>query len=206
MTKIKICGLTRIKDIEYVNRYQPDYVGFIFAESRRRITPHIAKELIRHLSPDIKKVGVFVNEHVEKVMEIGELCNLDVLQLHGDETPYYCSLMKKPVWKGVRVQNVESVSAIKEYDVEAVLLDTYSKSQHGGTGKIFDWNLARYLDKKHKLVLAGGINSSNVNQAVEMLRPFCIDVSSSVETNGVKDAEKIREIIEKVRLGEIKYA
>jgi phosphoribosylanthranilate isomerase len=170
MVKIKICGLTRMEDIHLVNRYRPDYVGFVFADSKRKVTPNIAKEMIGLLSPSIKKVGVFVNEHIERVKEIIDMCQLDIVQLHGDETPYYCTLMGQPVWKAIRVQNLKSLEMMKEYPVEAILLDTYSKGQYGGVGKTFDWNLVKQAGKKQKLVLAGGLNAQNVATAEFMHR------------------------------------
>lgn len=206
MVKIKICGLTRMTDIQTVNECQPDYAGFVFAESRRRVTPAIAQTLIEKLSPSVKKVGVFVNEHIEKVMEIAQACDLDIIQLHGDETPYYCSLIDRPVWKALRVKNAETLQFMNQYKVDAILLDSYTSGQQGGTGKAFDWSYMKYAGKNHKLVLGGGINASNVRTAISLSRPYCVDISSGVETNGVKDGYKIKEFIETVRMEDRSYA
>ena len=204
MVKVKICGLTKIEDIHIMNRVQPDYIGFVFADSRRKMTPYLAREMVRLLSPSIKKVGVFVNEHVETVNEISELCRLDVVQLHGEETPYYCTLINRPIWKAVRMKNIESLKEADEYPVEGILLDTFSKNVYGGTGKTFDWDMV--TETKHKIVLAGGLSAVNVTEAINTVQPYCVDVSSSVETDGVKDSMKIEAFISTVRMGERMYA
>ncbi|MBZ4644792.1 MAG: phosphoribosylanthranilate isomerase [Petroclostridium sp.] len=206
MVKIKICGLTSVRDILFVNQYHPDYVGFVFADSRRKVTPYIAREMIGLLSPSIKKVGVFVNEHIEKVNEISEICQLDIVQLHGNETPYYCLQVNKPVWKAVRVKDAKSLDVIKEYgSVDAILLDTFSEKQYGGTGTIFDWDMVKQAGIDQKIVLAGGLNAANVTSAIKAVRPYCVDVSSSVETDGIKDGAKIKEFIDRVRLEDKNY-
>jgi len=199
MVKIKICGLTRIQDIEYVNKYKPDYAGFVFAESKRKVTPYIARELIHYLSPDIKKVGVFVNMPVERVNEIIDICNLDIVQLHGDETPYYCTLIHKPVWKAILIKDSSSLTDMDNYDVDAILFDSFSKESFGGTGRVFDWNIAASHKINKKLILAGGISANNVNQAIEIFNPYCVDVSSGVESDGVKSEYKIKQFIETIR-------
>ncbi len=202
MSKVKICGLTRLQDIEYVNLYCPDYVGFVFAESRRKVTPEKVCELVQDLSPSIKTVGVFVNEKAERVNEISELCQLDVVQLHGDESPHYCTFIKRPIWKAVRVKDAKSFELVKGYPTEGILMDTYSTSEYGGTGRAFDWQLAKHYETEHKIVLAGGLNSENVMEAIQAIHPYCVDVSSGIETNGQKDPLKIKDFIEMVRLGE----
>ena len=201
MTKVKICGLTRMKDIEYVNHAHPGYVGFVFAKSRRRVTPCIAREMIKNLDPAIKKVGVFVNEDAEKVNEVAELCNLDIIQLHGEETPYYCTMIHKPIWKAVRIKDSVHFEQFEQYNAEAILLDTFSAKAYGGSGEAFDWNVAKGIGEKYKIILAGGINRENMFEAIDIVHPYCIDVSSGVETEGVKDDMKIKNIIDKVRIG-----
>lgn len=197
--------MTTVKDIQLANLHQPDYVGFVFADSKRRITPYLARELVRLLSPSIRKVGVFVNEQIDTVNETSDLCGLDIVQLHGDETPYYCTLVKRAVWKAIRIKDEDSFQEAVEYPVDGILLDTYSKKEYGGTGKAFDWNLAAKTDHHQKIILAGGLSSKNVNNAINVIRPYCVDVSSSVETDGVKDGTKIKEFIDKVRMGESVY-
>ncbi len=199
MVKVKICGLTTERDIQLVNKYCPDYVGFVFAKSRRQVTPLLVKELTRKLSPTIYKVGVFVNEKAETVNEISKMCDLDIVQLHGDETPYYHKRIHTPAWKAIRIHNTDSVKTYQDYEVERFVLDTYNKNHYGGTGVAFDWHLAADMQCKGKIILAGGLNAENVADAIDIINPYCVDVSSGVETNGIKDEDKIKRFIQVVR-------
>jgi phosphoribosylanthranilate isomerase len=200
MVKIKICGIRRLEDIEIVNKYLPEYIGFIFvSESKRYITPLEAKKMIEKLDSRIKRVGVFANEDAEMVNDISDACGLDIVQLHGDESPVYCEMIKKDVWKAIRVKSKESIEIIKNYNVDVFLFDSFKEGIYGGTGQKFDWEILKDVSSKYKIILAGGINIDNVKNAIEYVKPFCIDVSSSVETSGYKDEKKIRNIIEKVR-------
>lgn len=200
MTKVKICGLTREADIEYVNTLMPEYVGFVFASSKRQLSPIQGAWLARRLKPGIKKVGVFVDEELAVVIETARICGLDVLQLHGSETPDYCSRLEGyEIWKAFRVAGEESIRDIGEYKVDGVLLDSFSSSQHGGTGMTFDWNLAAVVARERFTILAGGLSPENVRSAVEIVKPAVVDVSSGVETDGVKDYEKIKKFIENAR-------
>lgn len=205
MVEVKICGLTAMKDISIVNKYRSDYAGFVFADSRRRVTPGIVTEMVEALLPSIKKVGVFVNENAERINEIVESCQLDIVQLHGDETPYFCSLIRKPVWKAIRIKGRESLEIAREYNVDALLLDTYSKDHYGGVGRTFDWDIASEIGRIKKVVLAGGLTSHNVSGAIDVIRPFCVDVSSGVETECTKDEAKVKEFIDKIKSGGIEY-
>ncbi|NLP13202.1 MAG: phosphoribosylanthranilate isomerase [Clostridium sp.] len=209
MTGVKICGLRRKEDIEYVNRYMPQFVGFVFAESKRRVTKEWAKELRDGLLPSIRAVGVFVNEDMEKVVDIVKYTRLDCVQLHGDETPEYIEQLmesikdnegkKIEIWKGIRVKNEDSLRRMSEYSVNAFILDTYVEGSYGGSGSVFDWHLAAFASEYGKIILAGGLNPQNVKEAVERVKPFAVDVSSGVETDGFKDEAKIKEFIRKVR-------
>lgn len=199
MAKVKICGLTTEQDIQLVNQYHPDYVGFVFAKSTRQVTPLLVKELMRKLCPSIHKVGVFVNEKAQTVNEISKMCSLDIVQLHGDETPHYQALIHTPTWKAIRIYNTESLKCCQEYKVEGIVLDTYSKNHYGGTGVAFDWCLAADMRCKSKIILAGGLNQENVEKAIKTITPYCVDVSSGVETDGIKDEEKIKQFIQAVR-------
>ena len=270
MTKIKICGLSRPADIDIVNEVLPDYIGFVFAKSRRQVSEMTAMELRANLNPKIKVVGVFVNDEIEKVIR---LCNsniIDIVQLHGDEGEVYLQKLKtsinNPIIKAVRVRNTEDIKQANKLSCDYLLLDAYKENQYGGSGEIFDWSILghkidtdkssdidkssnidnpsnkdnpssidnpsnkenpsntdnpsdidnpsnidnpsdtdnpndmdnlSYLDKPY--FLAGGINSGNVMQAMTQGHPYCIDVSSGVETDGYKDADKIVEIIKKIR-------
>lgn len=205
MTKIKICGLRRVEDIEMVNENLPDYVGFIFAESKRKITKEVAKKLIERLDKRIKTVGVFVNESEKKVEEIAKYCGLDILQFHGEETTEYCDKFKEKykVWKAFSVKDNGIEKKLIEYKehTELCLLDAYNKKVRGGSGEIFNWDLIHGISEKYKIALAGGITSENILEAEKQVKPYIIDLSSGVETDGFKDKEKIEKVIKKIRRG-----
>lgn len=199
MIGIKICGLKRDEDIEYVNKLKPEYIGFVFAKSKRQIDYYTARRLINGLNKDIKKVGVFSNNSIKQVKEIEKNCNLDILQFHGDEDPSYCNYFEKEVWKSFLIKDEKSLELLDKYKVDKYLLDTWIEGEIGGTGKHFNWELAADISKTKHIVLAGGLFPENVKKAIEIVRPTLVDVSSGVETDGVKDFEKIKDFIEKVR-------
>ncbi len=198
MSKIKICGLSRPEDIDAVNKALPDYIGFVFAESRRRVDTTTAAALRKRLDTRIKAVGVFVNEAVEVVAEIYKSGAIDIAQLHGDEDAGYIRRLKDicacPVIKAVGVG--ETLPPLPE-GADYPLFDTLSVSR-GGTGRAFDWSV---LDSLGELpyFLAGGLSAHNIADAIRQLRLYCVDISSGVETNGVKDERKIEEIVRIVR-------
>ena len=201
MTKIKICGLRREEDIAYVNECKPDYAGFVFAESRRQVTKEQAKKLRALLVPEINAVGVFVNEEIETIAELVQEGVIDVIQLHGDETEAYIERLRwrvgdATIIKAVRVATKEDVVECDKTSADYLLFDSRSLEAYGGTGKTFDWQLIKDISKP--FFVAGGINSENVEEAIKMLHPFAVDVSSAVETAGYKDRKKIVEIVEKV--------
>lgn len=202
MSKIKICGLRRTEDILAVNEYLPDYIGFVFSQSRRQVTAEQARLLKEKLNPKIKAAGVFVNEPVSFIAKLVEKGVIDLVQLHGDEDGAYIRLLKRevsrPVIKAVRVQSVEQINRAQRLPCDYLLLDAYSKNAYGGTGDKFRWDIIpQNLSKP--FFLAGGINESNIARAVKEARPYCIDVSSGAETGGFKDKEKIKQIINIVR-------
>jgi len=201
MTKIKICGLTRPCDIEAVNEALPDYAGFVFAESRRRIAPQEAARLKSMLDGRIAAVGVFVDEDPRKVAEICRNGIIDIIQLHGREDGEYIRILRtmtdKPVIKAVRVRSREDIAAAERLSCEWLLLDAYSDKKAGGTGTAFDWSLAGHIGKP--FFLAGGLNSGNICKAVETAKPYGVDISSGVETDGYKDRGKILSIVRIVR-------
>lgn len=199
MTKVKICGLKREEDILYVNKLKPDYVGFVFAESVRKVDKYRAKELIQELDRSIKKVGVFLNESMEKVNEIADYCGLDVLQFHGDEKPKYCNSFQYEIWKAFRIKNIESLNEFEKYNVNGFLLDTYIKGEYGGTGKTFHWEMVANISKSKNIILAGGLTPENVGKAINIIHPMVVDVSSGVEVDGHKDFHKMKKFIESVR-------
>ena len=196
MTKLKICGLTRQQDIDIVNSALPDYIGFVFADSRRRVTPEQAASLRARLDPRIRTVGVFVNADINGITALVRDGVIDLAQLHGDEDAAYinklCSETGCPVIKAVRVQSPAQVLAAEALPCDYLLLDAFKKDACGGTGTAFDYGLIPKLQKP--FFLAGGLNAGNVKKALEM-QPYCLDISSGVETDGVKDERKIREIM-----------
>ncbi|HHX60747.1 MAG TPA: phosphoribosylanthranilate isomerase [Epulopiscium sp.] len=200
--EIKICGLRTIEDIEKINNLEIQYIGFVFAPSKRQVTPEQAKKLIQRLNPQIKTVGVFVNETMDKVNEIAAFCPLDIVQLHGDETPLYCSKIRKPVWKSLSIGSAGDVARHAHYpDVSGILLDTFIPGVPGGSGKAFSWDLAVFTGGQtpSKIILAGGLSPSNVSLAIKTVGPQVVDVSSGVESDNVKDLDKIKQFIRSVR-------
>lgn len=197
MTKIKICGLTRAEDIQAVNRYLPDYIGFVFAEkSRRFISPLSAKKLKQNLSSDITAVGVFVNDAKEKIAELLDNGTIDIAQLHGQETEQEILWIKeqtgKSVIKAVSVQSESDIDRWQNSHVDYLLFDNGT----GGTGKTFNWNLITECTKPY--FLAGGIGLNNLAEALKK-GAYAIDLSGGAETNGLKDPDKIAKIIEITR-------
>ena len=200
MTKVKICGLTREVDIEYVNELKPDYIGFVFAKSKRKVTAEAAFSLREKLDKNIKVVGVFVNESIEAVREIAEKVKLDVLQFHGEEDMQYINDFKDyEVWKALSVNCEEDFAKLDEFKKLRILLDSKVEGVLGGTGQTFDWNLLKKYDFNNNIILAGGLNSENVELTTNFVVSYAVDVSSGVETDGVKDYNKIKKFIEKVR-------
>jgi len=201
MSKIKICGLKRIEDINYVNECKPDYIGFVFAGTKRKISFEKAVLLKSSLSKDIKAVGVFVNEPIENIIQMTNRGIIDIIQLHGDEDEDYIKELKsqtdKPIIKAIRVKDKEDIYRADELNVEYLLLDTYSKDEYGGSGIPFNHDIIPKV--KHKYFLAGGININNIKDVIASTDAYCIDVSSSVESDGIKDYNKIKDIIDAVR-------
>ena len=182
--------------------YGADLMGFVFAPSRRRIGVLEAKKISCEIS-GIGKVGVFVNAPLAEVQEIAQECKLDLIQLHGDESPEYCRLVNYPVIKAVRVRKDLDLATLINYDVEWLLLDSFVPGQQGGTGIPFDWQHTKFIREQIKspLFVAGGLTAKNVGEAVRILAPEGIDVSGGVETHGDKDYEKIRQFLLAARHG-----
>ncbi|MDE4541626.1 phosphoribosylanthranilate isomerase [Thermoanaerobacterium sp. R66] len=202
MTLVKICGIKRIEDVEYLNDLKPDYAGFVFAESKRKVDVNTAYSLIKNLDRQIKKVGVFVNEEVSVVKDVAVYLNLDVLQFHGDEPQDYIDNFDDyTVWKAIRISEKSDVFRLRDYHVDGILLDSKINGFYGGSGVKFDWNLVKDVkdNLKCKFILAGGINPNNVSKAVEAAKPDVIDVSSGVEVGGFKNYQLMKDLICKVR-------
>lgn len=203
--KVKICGLKRLEDIDIVNKYPVDYIGFVFAPSKRRVSLDEAIELKTALNPFIKTVGVFVNEEPSVVNEIAAKCSLDIVQLHGDEDDEYIKNIKFPVWKSISVKDSNFHKEMELCTLSSgFVLDTYSNDAKGGTGKAFNWDLVKDISKDKFIILAGGLNSSNVLTAIDKVSPSIIDVSSGVEEQGFKNEFKIQEFLRKVKNYDIK--
>ena len=200
-TKVKICGTTSLNDALLAIESGADAVGFIFyKESPRNISQKDVKDIVVQLPPFIETVGVFVNETSDKVNRIAEQCRLTAVQLHGDESPAFCRRIKRRVIKAVRVKDAESLKGMSGYDVSGYLLDAFNEESRGGTGKIFDWNLALRAKKQGPVIIAGGLNPFNVYTAIHRVKPYGVDVCSGVEKSpGVKDSEKVGEFIKAVR-------
>lgn len=198
MAGVKVCGLTRIEDVEAVNRLKPEYAGFVFAESRRRLTPEKAKALIGALDRRIVPVGVFVDERPETAAAAAGYCGLGAVQLHGLEDEAYIARLYGllppgvQVIKAARIRDEASVKAAEGYRC-CLLLDAYCETLPGGAGVQFDWRLLKGFRRPY--MLAGGLTPGNLAEALRLLDPWAVDVSSGVETDGVKDAAKIGEFI-----------
>ena len=201
MTAVKICGISKMDELSGIREGKPDYMGLVFAPSKRQVTPDQAAQLVKGLDASILRVGVFVNKKVTKLLEIAEHVSLDIIQLHGDESPDDCSNIKKEgyqVWKSFSIKEPGDLEQTKEYLVDGYLLDA-SGPLRGGNGVTFPWEWVRDLSVKGNLILAGGLHSDNVQEAIETVKPDVLDLSSGVEENGMKSGMKICEVIEKVR-------
>jgi phosphoribosylanthranilate isomerase len=198
--KVKICGIKDIKTALSAIESGADALGFVFARSKRRIAPEEAGEIIRQLPEDLLKVGVFVNETKENIEKIVEITGINVIQLHGDETPEFSGEFSIPVIKALSVGSAEDLSKLDEYSSEYFLLDSPKGKYRGGNGVSFDWSILnekQFLDKK--IILAGGLNPDNVAEGIKTANPYMVDVSSGVETEGKKDLGKIKRFIDKAR-------
>jgi len=203
MVKVKICGITNLADAKAAIKAGADLLGFVFADSPRRITPDAASKIINQLSGSVLRVGLFVNEKPEKIDEVLNICNLDFLQFHGHENPDFCEgfRQKAEIIKAFKIKNKKSIDELKNFKVDAYLLDAYVKGKSGGTGKSFDWKLA--IEAKaiaNPIILSGGLNPDNVADAVKKVAPYAVDVSSGVESApGKKDLDLMRRFIKNAK-------
>ena len=201
--KVKICGMTQLKDAVLAVEQGADAVGFIFyKKSPRSVNMKEVREIISKLPPSVDTVGVFVNESADQVNKVAEYCGLDLVQLHGEESPSYCRKIKRRGIKAVRVKDIQSIQQLEKYSVSGFLLDTYTENLDGGTGKVFDWNLAHPAKKMGPVILAGGLTPRNIRQAISQARPYGVDVCSGVEKSpGIKDPEKVRAFLNNIKSG-----
>ena len=224
--KVKMCGISNVETIPAIIDAKPDYMGLVFAPSKRQVTVEQAKTLVEELykqnvvgnnseveqtepvtsldtasSETIKTVGVFVNETVENLLKIAEEVKLDVIQLHGDEDESFIQILKEQsnveVWKAVQVRSAADAEKWIDSSADMLLFDAYHKDERGGTGEVFDWSSLDEFERP--FMLAGGIDSTNVARATRTVRPYGLDISSGIETNGVKDNEKMKAFTNIVR-------
>ena len=198
-TELKICGLKRLEDIIAVNRHGADYAGFVFfGKSKRYVDPYKANELISLLRADIKPVGVFMDEPLDNVVRIARITGVELVQLHGHESEEYVEYVKRtldrPVIKAYKASEEGALEKAAQSNADYVMIDSGA-----GSGKKFDWSILK--DFKRDYFLAGGLDPESVGEAIRMLEPFAVDVSSGVETDGIKDEKKIAEFINAVRYG-----
>ncbi|PLR98813.1 phosphoribosylanthranilate isomerase [Bacillus sp. T33-2] len=194
--RVKICGIMDRATAEHAVSAGADALGFVFADSKRRVTPEQAKEMIEGVPGHIWKVGVFVNETKEAIEKIAQISGLTHIQMHGDETDEFMKQFDFPVIKSVSVHSKEDILSIGTIAAQYILLDSPAGKYQGGNGRKFDWALAAGASHaRPNIILAGGLDPENVGEAVETVAPFMVDVSSGVETNGRKDREKIARFI-----------
>lgn len=209
MLRIKICGITNLEDAITAIEYGADALGFVFhPKSPRAITPDKAEKIISKLPPFITTVGVFVDEDRHRLEGIIKKTGLDIIQLHGSESPQYCRNLSKKVIKAIRVKELTDLEPLQHYRISAFLLDTYSPYAIGGTGLIFNWEIAIEAKRFGNIILAGGLNPENVEEAIKMVQPYGVDVASGVEGNekGRKDHKKLKLFIERARRASRAYS
>jgi len=196
MPKIKICGIRQNKDINIINKYKPDYIGFVFAKSKRKITHQKAKELKEKLNPNIKSVGVFVNAPIEEILQLYNNQTIDMAQLQGNENEEYKKNLKEKtnnklkIINAIEMQKTTDLTKYEKTKADYLLLDSGK-----GSGKTFDWQLINKNIEKD-FFLAGGLNANNIQEAINEFHPYAVDLSSALETNDYKDENKIKEIME----------
>ncbi len=201
MVHVKICGNTNAEDVGRAIEYGADYLGFVFAQSKRQISLPNARKIMNEF-PDFKNfVGIFADQPQPEVEQVAIGLNLRWLQFHGNETNDYCQHFRSKgysVIKAFSIQSEDSLKAFGQYDVDAFLLDSYSPNEKGGSGKTFDWSIAQKASPNHRpFFLAGGLNIHNVAIAIQTVQPYAVDVASGIEKNpGVKDPKLLKQFIE----------
>lgn len=195
--KVKICGITDVETGVTAAQYGADALGFVFAESKRRVSVAKAQEIIGHLPKEVYKVGVFVNETSEAIEKIASTVGLTHIQLHGDEPAAFSELLSLPVIKAISFQGNERLAALANFPSDFILLDSPKGKYRGGNGKVFNWSeVDPHVINSQKIILAGGLHVDNVEEAIKIIKPYMVDVSSGVETDGKKDLRKIKTFIE----------
>lgn len=199
--RVKVCGITTVEDAQAVVAAGADALGFVFYhKSPRYVDPARVADIVATLPPFVTTVGLFVNAGERTIRETMTAARLDVVQLHGDESPQDCVISPLRTIKALRVKDAESLAGAAGYPVSALLLDAWSDDAYGGTGQRFDWQLVRQLGGDRPIILAGGLTPGNVAAAVATVNPYAVDVSSGVELSpGRKDINKVKEFIKQVR-------
>ncbi len=206
MVKIKICGITNVEDAKVAVAAGADALGFVmYRKSPRFVEPAVVKAIVAGLPPFVLPVGVFVNEEPDRVRTLMDECGLALAQLHGDETASYCQNLERPVMKAIRLKDRRTFLALAEFqgraNVRGFLIDAFSNQAYGGTGQTVDWGLAQEVAQSMPVVLAGGLTPANVAEAITLVHPYGVDVSSGVELSpGKKDHEKVKDFIRAARL------
>lgn len=203
VTRVKICGITNLADAKGAVAAGADALGFVFYRpSPRYVAPEQVADIVAALPPFVTTVGLFVNTPAVKIHQIMVQTGLQLIQLHGDETPAQCHLHPPyPVIKALRVRDEESLSHLDAYPVAALLLDAWSDGHYGGTGRQFDWQLVSRATLDKPIILAGGLTPANVATAIQLVNPYAVDVSSGVEREpGRKDLTQVAQFIEQVRM------
>jgi phosphoribosylanthranilate isomerase len=199
MTLVKICGITNPEDARVAADAGADAVGFVFAESPRRVGVEEARRIAIALPDNIIRVGVFVDEEPAEILRISSEVGLDLAQLHGDESPEAVTAIRQggvKVMKALRVRDAVSLEALDEYEVDLILLDAYSERVRGGTGQRFDWEVAKSSTGRDNIVVSGGLSPENVRNAIEFFEPYGVDASSSLEDEpGRKNSERVRRFV-----------
>ncbi len=202
LVKVKICGLTCLEDVLDAIDLGADYLGFNFySESSRYIDPQKAQVLFQDIPPNIPKVGVFVNEDLQRVIDLAIKLPLDILQFHGDEKPEELNVLGRPWYKAIRLKNENSLQSISFYHCDWILLDAFSEKEYGGTGQLASWDLVKKASQLgKKIILAGGLNEENIAKAVATVQPFMVDVASGVESlPGKKDKKRMELFIKRAK-------
>ena len=203
MVRVKVCGITNAVDALRAVELGADALGFIFYKgSKRYIDPRDAHRIISSLPPFISSVGVFVNQTVPEIKGAVETSGVDRVQLHGDETPEFCAMLPYKLIKAVRVKDTVNSDQVELYPVRAILFDKHTDEMYGGTGTSFDWGVLKGINISKKVILSGGLTPENVSRAIEIVKPYGVDVSTGVEDSpGKKNHIKMRKFIEAVKNG-----
>jgi len=200
MTKIKICGITNLDDALAALELGVDALGFVFAESPRKVTPDKVEQIVGQLDIPVLKVGVFVNEEIIKAQTVFGKCSLDYVQLSGNEDREYIEKLGLPTIKVFKVKDQTVLKEIPPYDLNLFMLDSFNENQQGGTGKTFNWKIAKEAQKFGRVILSGGLTSENVFSVLQQVEPYGVDVSSGVEElPGKKDKKKLEQFVKEVR-------